>query len=898
FDGASSTPFDGMPLDVAHELFSPRELAVDAHINRLWQQLPAQSQRRLGCIAASTGVDVTPDNHLLLLGSLALIAEAEGTLDQEREFCETYLSVPWVCAAVAEAEAALAQPSRKKAKRRREQTRLAVAKHREKQRAERTEKEKRTDEALQARFERERHQRAIMVDGEGVSLDDGKHIYRYMAACRSDGTVLGELEDESGIKTRAAIEFLEGLPKVDENGLPYSGIFGYGLGYDTTKWLEKLKNKPLYDLFHSEDLKPKAKVGSTKLLLIGKCLELSNGKLPKGSRKTKVWDLLKGFQSTFVKALRDWSVGTKEDWTRIEAMKKQRGKFVDADWEAVKAYCRDECRLGAELIETYLRAHIDAGIDLRGKYHGAGSTSDAFLTGMKALEKKCTMVIDAPELDARIDHKSALSRAFAGGRPEVSRLGLVWGPCWSADIASAYPHVLFELPCVVHGKWRRVKGRGLEKALRACKLGCVHHHVDAPDGYELSEIAGGRPPFEDLPGHAAADPPPSSKRKRKKERPEEDAEDVPERLRTPAERMAVMGIEADVSTWPWGPFHYRTEKGSIVFPAVHPGGWAWLPEYRAGARHHPGVEATEAWVLGGRCKCERPYRAIGGYYLLRLQWGKEGRGKVLKLGYNGCYGKFAQVVGQNPKYACRAVAGHITGSTRGRLYDGMMSTGDPWSVVYVATDGIIATRPWQPPNPPENETTAETARIAPGKGWLGVWELDRVEWEDENKQKRPDDLFIVQPGFYFGLGAAGRAKTRGAPLELIYEYRHTIIDQWRADPTRKPRGLPKQSTFHGAKSSIRKPTKDDPTYRRDRLYGRWTEEFRRINYVVSPKRSLLVEENGGESYRLMTWALRPGKNAESAEYKKDPSFAELDAQNDDQADYVEPLGRGVGGKDE
>lgn len=911
FDGHGFvSPFDGMGLDDAEEwlrLSKPAEeharqerlRLLDAHIERLWMALSEQSKRRLGVIAVSTGTSVGDYEHAELLGAMALIAEAEGTLQEEQEFCETYLSVPWVCAAVAEYERTIASPAKEKLSRRREQTRLAVARHRERQKEAETAQERKKRQSSEERMGAIFGMRAIALDGEGMNTDDGGHIYRYMAASRTDGVVLGELTNEKGISTAEALEFVTALPKADEDGVPYLGVFGYGLGYDITKWLERLSNKPLFELFHSDDLKPKAKCGAINLLLIGKCLELVDRKAPKGHRQTKVWDIIKGFQSTFVKALIAWNVGTKAEWDHLEAMKKQRGNFAHSDWVEVQSYCKAECRLLAQLVETYIRAHVEAGIDLRGKYHGAGSTSDAFLMTMKALDKRCTRDVRSDDLDAFGQTKSAFSRAFFGGRAEVNRLGIVRGPVWTADIASAYPHVLFSLPCVRHGKWQQAKGRGLKRSLRAAKVAVVHFRMplDPAHAEDLQTLA--RDDLGELGERIVRGPRLKARKARKKrkeqvaiETGQESEDEVTELQRGVGERALMAGIEgSDVGNRAWGPLPYRTAKSSIVFPVCHPGGWAWLPEYEVAARHYPQLEATEAWVLKGSCQCERPYQAIGEFYLLRIEWGSDGKGKVLKLGYNGCYGKFAQVIGKNPKYSCRVVAGHITASTRGRLFEAAMSASDPWNVFYAATDGLISTEKLDPPNPVENETTPKT------KKWLGVWEIEAVEWKDELGGKHADDLFVVQPGFWFSLAAKGKARTRGTPLELIYEFRPKILEQWCKDPTRKPRGLPKQSTFHGVKSSIRPPSKESRgKYKRDPLYGRWTSEHRKINYVVSPKRSALVDQ-GDESYRLMTWRMNMSL-PESAEYKKDPSFAEKDTINDEQPDYVEPLGHAVGGGEE
>lgn len=921
FDGGWVTPFDGMGFDdaeqwleadraarVAQEAKTRRAELLDVHIDRLWNGLPAQSRRRLGCIAVSAGTEVGGFQHGALIGALGLIAEAEGTFEEEAEFAETYLGTSHVCEAVAEAErerngtagsagsagtgrrdvpdspAVLADladlavsdwavpsgASREQTVERREQTRLAVARFRERQKKKLSVKSRKAEERAEERMLATSERRAIGIDGEGVTLPDGSHVYRYLAACLADGTVLGELYDEEGILTGDALDFLVRLPKYDGDGQPFLGIFGYGLGYDITKMLEGLSDSKLYKLLHAEELEGRIKSGPYRLSMLGKCFEVVDRKAAKGQMKTLTWDILKGFQSTFVKALESWEVGTKTQHERIAAMKKKRGDFVRESYESVTGYCKEECQLLAALVEKYVRAHAEAGIDLRGKYHGAGSTGDAFLTLMNALGKRCTREVEDEDFEAFQATRSAFSRSFFGGRAEISRLGIVQGPVWTADIASAYPHALFDLPCVWHGKWRLVSGRGVGRAIETARLACVHYRMLLDrEHYSGSELRRGR----------------LEKRRVVEQRPDrtkKEWKDLPEIDKRPGERETVMGIYGEVAELAWGPLPYRTEKGSIVFPAAHPGGWAWTPEYRIAKKHFDGVRAVEAWVLRSDCQCERPYRDIGMYYLRRLEWGGS-KGKVLKLGMNSCYGKFAQVIGRNPKYSCRVVAGQITSTTRGRMVEGIASLDEPWNVIYAATDGLISTSELSPPDPPENETGPGAKEK--GKAWLGSWEVE----------KHAESLFIVQPGFYFSLEPKGKARTRGTPLEVIDEYRNNIIEQWRTDATRKPKGLPLQDVFHGIKTSIRPPTSKDAKYRRKRCYGTWSKQERHINYVVNPKRSELVDQ-GDESYRLLTWWLAPDQ-AESAEYKKDPSFADVDHFKDDQPDFVEPLVRGVGGDD-
>jgi hypothetical protein len=836
---------------------------LDAHVERLWDRLPAQSKKRLECIAVSTGVGVTAQDHARLICAFEMIAEEEGTLESEAEFASLYLgsvsrlmallerpgSRPGKSIAYEKPDSGVrttgSRPKRlgstgtnANAKKRSGSTGITCSRPK---RPGSTGKDSSLSETAA--------QLALALDGEGVTLDDGSHVYRYMAACQSDGTVISELDVPTGITTRQALDFVGNLPKRDSTGRPYLGVFGYGLGYDICKWLEDIPDSQLFELFHAEDLQPKAKCGPYRLNLLGKCLQITNKKAAPGSKRTLVWDILKAFQATFVNALRAWKVGTEEDWKRIEAMKEMRGDFVNSDWSAVTAYCRDECRLLAMLVEKYVRAHCEAGIDLRGKYHGAGSTGDAFLKLMDADFKRCSHDIVDADLADYMRWKSAMSRSFFGGRAEISRLGVVTGPVYSYDIGSAYPHALYDLPCMKHGKWKHVKTSVLRTA-RSSRLACIHYLVE-PDVETKMEVEG------------------------------EDVEKV-------YKRMTVMDVQGGPATLAWGSLPYRTEHGSIVFPATGPGGWSWLPEYEAAQKDWPGIVARDAWCLQSECNCERPYRQIGEYYLKRLDWGKEGPGLVLKLGLNSCYGKFAQVIGRNPRYACRVVAGMITATTRGRILEAIASADDPWSVIYVATDGIITDSHIAPPDPRENETKPGATKK--GKVMLGAWETPQTT----EGNTHPDDHFFVQPGFYFSTKTKGKAKTRGMPLKIVDQERGRILEQWNRAPLEPPKGLPKRSVFRGIKTSILRPSKEHDGYRRKPCYGRWEEEDRELKYVINPKRShaeRLPTER--PAFRLRTWWLKQNQ-PESAEYAKDKGHDRARESLDEQPDFVETPGTNVG----
>jgi len=828
---------------------------VCVHIARLFEGLPDQAQKRVSTIAVSTGVGVSRDNHALLLGALQEIAEVEGTLEQEQLFAELYLGEDWVCRAVAEHSQNPKRGSLEKKLYR------EAKKQKERENAGKTEEEQRFQLALV------QNQKALALDGEGVTLEDGSHVYRYIAACTSDGTLVAELESEHGFDAKEILAFITTLPKEDSEGKPYLGIFGYGLGYDQAKWFESMPNKALFELYHATGLGPAAAVGRYAMNFFGRCLRVLDRRAPKGKRTTLVWDILKAFQAKFVNALKAWNVGL-EHLAFIEGMKDKRGNFsldmASREWRETKRYCKLECVLLAELVETYVRAHSRAGIDLAGKFHGAGSTGEAVLRMMNAMAKLATKEVDESlgvpgQLHEIYDRKrSAFSRAFFGGRAEVSRLGPTGQKgegFYVYDIASAYPHALYELPCAVHGEWRHVTEAepGFDRLWRKARYACVRYELLPPDA------------LTDAPMNKAV-----------------------------FFRAQVMGIEGLPGSGAWGPLPYRTEKGSIVFAEESPGGWAWAPELFAAERSvgRDRLVLREAWVLEARCRCDRPFIEIGRFYMERLEWGKEGPGIVLKLGMNSCYGKTAQTVG-NPKFACRVIAGMITATTRARLLDAITSAEDPWCVMYVATDGILTDAPigsfhahWQkntPPNPPDNETLVAARRR--GKAMLGEWEADYKDM----------GLFIVQPGFWFALTDDDKLivkdrliKTRGTHQDIIVERRAAIVRQFMREPLEPVKDMPPRIIFRGVKTSILPPIKAESRYRRKKSYGRWESEEHAVKYVINPKRSSAQPVHTWQ--RLYGWRLDRAENAISAEYKKDLSAEAILAQaeevvRDEQPDF-------------
>src|SRR5262249_46056518 len=148
----------------------------------------------------------------------------------------------------------------------------------------------------------------------------------------------------------------------------------------------------------------------------------------------------------------------------------------------------------------------------------------------------------------------------------------------------------------------------------------------------------------------------------------------------------------------WGPFPFRDEIGSIVYPRSSGGGWLWGDEFFAGEALFPHAEFVEAWVYDCSCTC-KPFAAIPGYYRERVKIGKEGPGIVIKLGCNSCYGKIAQSLGGEGPFTSWMWAGLITSGTRAMILRALGAHKNPANLLMVATDGICTRERLDLPKP-------------------------------------------------------------------------------------------------------------------------------------------------------------------------------------------------------
>lgn len=312
----------------------------------------------------------------------------------------------------------------------------------------------------------------------------------------------------------------------------------------------------------------------------------------------------------------------------------------------------------------------------------------------------------------------------------------------------------------------------------------------------------------------------------------------------------------------WGPLPHRTPKGDILFPLESAGGWAWLPEFRAAKKLHPGVKALETWTWRNTCECEPPFEArVRELFARRKQWGKTARGLVLKLLLNSLYGKSAQRAGKG-RFRCMVRAGLVTAMTRARLISAVCSAAGSWDVLELATDSVLSLSPI----PELKAVTKDPA--------LGAWE--EKSWQG--------GVFLLRPGVRFPLrGSIDQTAARGLGVKALHKNRRKVLRCWARQPMASVT-LATPSFFHGSKLSVRSNRAEDE-FTRDALYGRWTSETRTVSYKPTPKRSAVEPD-----FKLTPWRLPRGKGCESQPYDSKVQSAigdELDRMRelqDDQPD--------------
>lgn len=366
------------------------------------------------------------------------------------------------------------------------------------------------------------------------------------------------------------------------------------------------------------------------------CLPGKWFQVTQNSLTCRIYDLFSFFACSFVKALKTWNVGTEEELEHIIQGKGQRGSFTLDNLETdVIPYWRKELFLLVQLADSLRDILYSAGIR-PAKWHGPGAVADYLFREYKT---KLTMPGEETVPNGVID---AGQFAYAGGRFEAFRIGYYDGPVFSADINSAYPYAMSQLPNLATGTW--IHYQGVPEYFDHYAMGMFHVR------YRYGPEATRAIVYDGMPGAA----------------------------------------------------HYRYPKsGTMHFRNRNPGVWVHIPEFRnLYAQYLKGLfdefDVTESWVFVD--DGTRPFAWVRDIYNQRREWKLEGNPAQLaaKLGINSLYGKLAQRIGGKegkPTWHNLEWAGHITSTCRAMLYQ--VSAEQYRDLIAYETDGIYSTSPIQ-----------------------------------------------------------------------------------------------------------------------------------------------------------------------------------------------------------
>lgn len=330
---------------------------------------------------------------------------------------------------------------------------------------------------------------------------------------------------------------------------------------------------------------------------------------------------------------------TKEEYAIIEEGKKNRPNAPLDD--KMRTYNNLENEILARVMSMLDGGFREMGVKLnRSNYYGPGQAAQTWLNNENMVTR---YVLDgcASECERKHLHNTrivpewfrlAAQVSYYGGRFEIMVHGVIPGLTYEYDINSAYPNIIYRLPCLQHALY--TKGNGKPPKLN-------------PDEFCLVKVAvGGNGEIND-----EFDDPPFL-----------------------------------------GTLPFRNTKGGISWPLIIRDGWYWLHEIKASEKAGciGEVQYKEWMKLTPSCDCELPLRKVKDLYEDRLKAGKETPlGKARKNVYNSIYGKFAQSIGA-ARYGNPIYASLITSGCRIQILDAIRTHPQgKEAVAMIATDAVF-----------------------------------------------------------------------------------------------------------------------------------------------------------------------------------------------------------------
>ena len=276
----------------------------------------------------------------------------------------------------------------------------------------------------------------IGIDGEGLAVPSGER-QPYVLIAASTGEYI-ESYHEWGLNTHECLQFLLQVARENKGSklCVFSGV------YDFTQIMGDLPREA------SEELAQTGRTWFQSHKNAGWVVRQMPGKLysagifekrPRDIDKVRmgftVYDVWGFFQSSFVRALEDWGVGTPAERSLIAAGKAARSTFSESQRQEIREYCVSETRLLVQMMDKLAESILRVeSLPMPTSWHGAGALASAVLQDRYA---KDFMEGDIP---------AAVERTYYGGRIETTHAGKVEPPLYEYDINSAYPYALSRLP--------------------------------------------------------------------------------------------------------------------------------------------------------------------------------------------------------------------------------------------------------------------------------------------------------------------------------------------------------------------------------------------------------------------------------------------------------------------
>lgn len=283
------------------------------------------------------------------------------------------------------------------------------------------------------------HHTFLAIDGEG--WNDVEHEYHMIAT--SDPNLY--INRDSPLTTEDCLRFISSIPLVKNRH-----VVAFFFDYDSTMILRDMaRDEPetAAELFN-DDNKYVWYRGFGIKYMPHKHLTVLD---PRRKRPVTIHDMQGFFQSSFVAALEKYNIGTVEERAYIASMKEERSTFDPEQRQAILEYSQYECRFMVMLAEKI--RDLSHAVKLNPyPYEGPGGLASRALGRYYTRERHQETIANMP--DAVYD---TLPLTMYGGRFETLACGPIPGTVKEYDRHSAYPAIMADLPCLIHGQWRRTK---------------------------------------------------------------------------------------------------------------------------------------------------------------------------------------------------------------------------------------------------------------------------------------------------------------------------------------------------------------------------------------------------------------------------------------------------------